>query len=62
VPNWVIRLAATFDPLVRDRLFELDKHRPCSSAKAVDVLGWAPRSNEAMIVDTARSLISRNLL
>ena len=62
VPNWVIRLAAAFDPLVRDRLFELDKHRPCSSAKAIETLGWAPRSNDAMIVDTARSLVGQKLL
>lgn len=62
VPNWVIRMAAMFDPLVRDRLFELDKHRPVSSAKAISQLGWSPRSNDAMILDTARSLIGHGLV
>jgi dihydroflavonol-4-reductase len=62
VPNWVVRLSAIFDPLVRDRLFELDKHRPVSAAKALSHLGWAPRSNEAMILDTARSLIGHGLV
>ncbi|MBU7590674.1 MAG: hypothetical protein KAF42_15855 [Sphingopyxis terrae] len=45
-----------FDPVVRGRLFELDKLRPVSSAKAIAELGWAPRSNDDAILATAKSL------
>jgi dihydroflavonol-4-reductase len=61
-PNWLIRLLATFDPVVRDRLFELDKHRPVSAEKARTILGWSPRSNAESIVDTARSLVAEGLV
>lgn len=58
IPNWLIRLSASFDPLVRDRLFELDKHRPISAEKARTLLGWSPRTNAQSILDTARSLVA----
>lgn len=58
IPNWLIRLSASFDTLVRDRLFELDKHRPISADKARTLLGWSPRTNEQSILDTARSLVA----
>ena len=62
LPSWVVRLSAFIDPVVRDRLFELDKERPVSAEKAIRELGWAPRSNDDAIVDTARSLIAAGLV
>ncbi|MDX2273803.1 MAG: aldehyde reductase [Hyphomonadaceae bacterium] len=62
LPGWMVRLSATFDSVVRDRLFELDKERPVSADKAKRELGWAPRSNDEAIVDTARSLIAEGLV
>lgn len=62
LPNWLIRLLANFDPVIRDRLFELDKKRPVSCEKAVRELGWSPRSNREMIVDTARSLVAHGVI
>jgi len=62
LPGWMVRLSANFDPVVRDRLFELDKERPVSSDKAKRELGWAPRSNDDAIVDTAQSLIAEGLV
>ena len=62
VPDVALRLAALFDPIVRDRLFELNKARPISSAKARDRLGWAPRPCEDTIADTARSLKAHGLV
>lgn len=56
LPNWLVRLSSVFDPVVRGRLFELDKLRPVSSAKAIAELGWAPRSNDDAILATAKSL------
>ena len=62
IPNFVVRLSAMFDPVVRDRLFELDKHRPVSNAHAREKLGWSPRSNEEAVLATAASLIAEHLV
>ncbi|MBA3810080.1 MAG: hypothetical protein H0X27_00235 [Caulobacteraceae bacterium] len=50
------------DPVVRDRLFELGKHRPVSSDKARRDLGWSPRSNDDAIVATAESLLAEGVV
>lgn len=57
VPDWVMRIAALFNPLARSVAGELGsiRHQDASHAKAV--LGWATRSEEQSILDTARSLI-----
>jgi dihydroflavonol-4-reductase len=60
LPNFIVRLAAMFDPVIRDRLFELGKQRPVSNAHARTVLGWSPRPNEEAILATANSLIAEN--
>lgn len=62
LPNWIVRLSALFDPVVRDRLFELGKLRPVSSEKARRELGWSPRSNDDAIVATAESLLSEGVV
>ena len=62
LPNWLVRLSSRFDPVVRDRLFELDKHRPVSSEKARRELGWRPRNNEDSIADTAESLLEHRIV
>ncbi len=60
--NWMVRLTANFDPVIKERLFELGKERPVSAQRARDELGWAPRPNEESILDTAKSLIAEGLL
>ena len=62
LPNWLVRLAATVDPVTRGRLFELDKRRPVSSAKAERELGWRPRANDDAIVATAESLLAEGII
>lgn len=62
LPNWLVRLSATFDPVVRGRLFELDKLRGVSADKARRELGWTPRSGEDAIVATAESLMAEGLV
>jgi dihydroflavonol-4-reductase len=62
VPDFVVRLMAIVDPMVRGRLFELGKYRPVSAEKARLVLGWVPRSNEEMIVATAESLVAEGVV
>ena len=62
VPDFVARMAALFDPVVRGRLYELGKKRPVSSEKAQRVLGWTPRPVTETVVDTARSLQASGLV
>ena len=58
LPSWLVRMSSIFDPVVRGRLFELDKERAVSAEKAKRELGWRPRSNDDAIAATAESLIS----
>lgn len=60
--DWMVRLSAAFDPVVKERLFELGKLRPVSAERARTELGWSPRSPDATILDTARSLIAAGLV
>ena len=62
LPNWLVRLSSRFDPVIHDRLFELDKERPVSAEKARRELGWSPRANDEAIVDTARSLVDQGVI
>lgn len=56
LPDWIVRLAALGDPVLRSRLFELGKSRPLSSEKAIVQLGWRPRAINLTIRDTVESL------
>ncbi len=62
LPDWVLRVIAVFDPTVRQVVPELGKVKDASNAKAKQVLGWSPRSNEAAILATAESLVRLGLL
>ncbi len=62
LPDWVVRLSALFDPVVRGRLFDLGKLRPVSSEKARRELGWSPRSNDDAIAATAESLLAEGVV
>jgi dihydroflavonol-4-reductase len=62
IPGFAVRLSAMFDPVIRDRLFELGKQRPVSNAKARRVLGWSPRGNEEAVVATAESLLAEGVV
>jgi nucleoside-diphosphate-sugar epimerase len=62
VPNWMVRLAAVFDPVVRQVVPDLGNRKNASNAKAVRVLGWAPRSREDAVIATAESLVRLGLL
>jgi nucleoside-diphosphate-sugar epimerase len=56
LPNWVVRIAAMRNPVVKQILPELGKIKNSSNAKAKRLLGWAPRSNEESILAAAESL------
>ncbi len=62
LPDWLLRLAAVFDPRVQLLLPELGKHKNASGQKARALLGWAPRSTAESVLATARSLIELGLV
>ena len=62
LPDWLVRIGASFNPLARQAVPELGKRKNASSEKARRMLGWAPRSNEDAIVATAESLQRLGLL
>jgi dihydroflavonol-4-reductase len=62
VPDWLVRVAARFNPLARAVVSELGSVRHQSSAHAQAVLGWTTRPVEQSIVDAARSLIELGIV
>jgi dihydroflavonol-4-reductase len=62
LPNWLLRIAAWWDPAVEQIVPELGKIKNATNAKARRVLGWQPRSNEDAIVATAESLLRLGLV
>jgi dihydroflavonol-4-reductase len=62
LPDWTVRLAAAVDPSLREVSRRLGNHREVSNAKARRILGWAPRSNEELLVATAESLVELGLV
>jgi len=57
LPDWLVRLAGRFDAGVRQLLPELGVSKHASSAKARELLGWAPRSREEALVASAEALL-----
>ncbi len=62
LPDWLVRVAAMFDPSLRQIVPELGRAKNASSEKAQRLLGWTPRSREDAIVATADSLVRLGLL
>jgi dihydroflavonol-4-reductase len=60
LPDFVLRLAAVFDPALQNITPLLGRKLAFSSAKAQRVLGWAPRAGATTVVDCAQSLIAGN--
>lgn len=57
LPNWLVRIAARFDPVIGQVIGELGKRRESPPTHAREVLGWVPRPVQESILDTARDLI-----
>ena len=62
LPNWLMRIVATWRPEAKLLLPELGKRKNGTNEKARRLLGWAPRSKEEAIVSTAESLVRLGLL
>ncbi len=62
LPNWLVRLGALKDPMMKGIVPLLGVNLNATSEKAIRLLGWAPRPSEEAIVATAESLIRLGLL
>jgi len=62
VSDWMVRIAALFNPLAKAVVSELGSVRNQDASHAKAVLGWATRPVEQSIVDTARCLIELGLV
>jgi dihydroflavonol-4-reductase len=62
VPDFVVRIAALFDPQLRMVVGELGSVRNMDVSHAKAVLGWVARPAEDSIVDTARSLLDQGIV
>lgn len=57
LPDFLVRLSALFDPVIKQVVGELGNLRDASSQHAREVLGWQTRPVEDSILDTARDMI-----
>lgn len=62
VPDWLVRLAARFNPVARAVVGELGAERHQSAEHARQVLGWQTRPEAQSIADAARSLLALGLV
>ena len=62
LPDWLVRIAARFDPVVGQVIGELGKTRQSPATHAREKLDWEPRPADESILDTARSLIAHGLV
>jgi dihydroflavonol-4-reductase len=62
MPDWVVRVAALFNPLAKAVVGELGSVRNQDASHAKAVLGWVTRPVEKSVVDTARCLIDLGLV
>ncbi len=62
LPDFLVRLSALFDPLIKQVTGELGKVRRMDASHANEVLGWLPRPAADSIIDTARALIDHGVV
>ncbi|WP_421847249.1 SDR family oxidoreductase [Novosphingobium sp.] len=62
LPNWLVRLGARFNPVIKQVVGELGNVRDASAAHALERLGWKTRAPEDSIIDCAKSLIERGIV
>jgi dihydroflavonol-4-reductase len=62
IPDFVIKLAALFSPMVAQVRGELGRTRAMDASHAREILGWVPRPVEETLVDCAHSLIDHGIV
>jgi dihydroflavonol-4-reductase len=62
LPDWLLKVLTLINPPLKAVVPELGRERHCSNEKARRMLGWTPRTEEAAIIDSARSLIDLDVI
>ncbi|KRB22777.1 SDR family oxidoreductase [Mesorhizobium sp. Root172] len=62
LPDWLVRIVGLFNAEAAQLVTELGKVKNATNAKAVRLLGWAPRSREDALAATGESLVRLGLL
>jgi dihydroflavonol-4-reductase len=62
LPNWIVRIAALFNPVAKNIVPQLGRNKNASNQKAKSILGWAPRTNEEAIIASAESMVRFGLI
>ncbi|MEP6785480.1 MAG: NAD-dependent epimerase/dehydratase family protein [Sphingomonadales bacterium] len=62
LPDFLVRIAALWDPMVRSVLPELGRTRHMDASHAKAILGWETRNEEDSLVDCANSLIDLGIV
>lgn len=62
LPNWILKLAALFNPSLNMLATLAGQYAQASGKKAQTLLGWQPRTNEEAIVATAKSMLQLGLI
>lgn len=57
LPNWLVRIAALFNPLAKNIVPQLGRIKNASNEKAKRILGWTPRTNEEAILSSVESMV-----
>jgi nucleoside-diphosphate-sugar epimerase len=56
LPDWLVRVAALFNPLSKSIVSQLGRVKNASNEKAKSLLGWDPRSSEEAIMSAVESM------
>ncbi len=62
IPDWLLRIIALRNPVVKGIIPLLGRYMDASGEKAKKVLAWSPRSVEQAITDTAESLLKLGII
>ena len=62
LPDFLVRIVAIWDPLVRMVISELGRTRNMDASHAKIVLGWVTRPEEESVIDCAKSLIDHGIV
>ncbi|SEP38279.1 aldehyde reductase [Mucilaginibacter sp. OK283] len=61
-PSWLLRVLSLLKPELKQVIPNLGVVRNAANGKAKRILGWKPRSNQEIIIDTAKSLLERGIV
>ncbi|HWN99146.1 MAG TPA: aldehyde reductase [Blastocatellia bacterium] len=62
LPDFLVRIAALFNPAAKNIVSQLGRIKNASNEKAKILLGWTPRTNEEAIMASAESLVRFGLI